>query len=81
MWQPANTCPPNVDVLLAFGDGIIRLGQCYTKLARDSFKVVLDMGDAAATVYCPRDYLPTHWAPLPNPPLLEDHNADARESV
>lgn len=81
MWQPAKTCPPNEDVLLVFSDGIVRLGQRYSRIDWMSFKVVLDMGDASAAVYCPRDYLPTHWAPLPAPPQIVDSEADASEAV
>ena len=66
MWQPIETMPTKQHVLMCWSDGMVRIGARYSPYG-ESFKVEIDMGDASATVYCPRDYLPTHWMPLPEP--------------
>lgn len=82
MWHALESCPINIDVLLAFPDEMIRIGQRFGFAGPDSVstcKVVLDMGDAAVTIYCPHDYQPTHWAYLPTPPQIVNREADASE--
>jgi hypothetical protein len=69
-WQPIATLQKGEDVLLAWEDGCIRIGQRYADI-ENGFKTELDYGDFSASAYTPRDYAPTHWMPLPAPPHPE----------
>jgi hypothetical protein len=66
-WQPIETAPINVEIMLLDTESTIRIGRKYGDW-NGALKSELDFGDYSATFYYPRDNLPTHWMPLPKPP-------------
>lgn len=67
-WQPIETAPKGDEVLMVWPDGHIRIGQRYADMP-NGFRSDLDFGDFHASMYAQHDYLPTHWMPLPAPPI------------
>lgn len=78
MWQPIYTVPRDeTDVLLCwtYTNGVgpdIRIGRFWHESWQDKkpmFKLELDWGSSCACVYTGSDDVPTHWMPIPPPPV------------
>lgn len=82
-WQPIETCPKHVDVLFYREDAGVFFGQytyCADWVSEDETaehgytEECLWQEDAWAFHHngahrCDTDLKPTHWMPLPNPPI------------
>lgn len=58
-WRPIETAPKDIDVLLWNGDGV-HIGKYITEYGKFYARDML----------APKSY-PTHWQPLPKPPVCE----------
>jgi hypothetical protein len=69
-WQTMETAPKDTDVLLYLGDGYMVIGEGwhtydeppYGEPSKELYWWVLETGQVH----------PTHWMPLPEPPILKE---------
>lgn len=73
-WQPIETAPEGIDVLVIRRDLVIHVAKISG--IRNKFGVMsADFGNASRSFFFPvsgnydSDDTPTHWMPLPKPPI------------